>query len=280
MRVTLCSLKWAVVLSVLYTTPFLLGCKKTVTVKDIKTDTIYNIDTTILRDTVYDLTDSLVAYYNFNNGNLKDSSGWHNDIVFNSATPTTDRFGKPGNAYLFDGSTSYMRVTGAFSLTPKNLTLMAIVKFNGFSNGIGYGNSIVTKGDFENQPSNFYLRAYPLDTIPTVNTASETFMGYNGDGFTPRIVDSSVLIHTGQWYIIVFTFDPNNKNLYVDGHLVATMGCGTSIISAEDLYIGKSLSIGLGLNGENWFNGVIDEIRIYGKVLRPVEIQQFNKLTE
>ena len=56
------------------------------------------------------LKDGLMAYYNFNGGNLNDSSGLNNNIVFNNAVKTTDRFGKANNAYLFDGSSSYMQV--------------------------------------------------------------------------------------------------------------------------------------------------------------------------
>lgn len=52
---------------------------KTVTVHDttirvVHDTTIRNIhDTTKIHDTVYDINDDLVAYYNFNGGNLNDS---------------------------------------------------------------------------------------------------------------------------------------------------------------------------------------------------------------
>lgn len=65
---------------------------------------VYVHDTTTHTDTAYDLSNGLVAYYNFNGGNLNDSSGYNNNIIFNNAVPTSDRNGKSGNAYLFDGS--------------------------------------------------------------------------------------------------------------------------------------------------------------------------------
>jgi hypothetical protein len=68
----------------------LSSCTKTLTI--IKTDTLVQLDT------VYCLKCGLVAYYNFNNGNLNDSSGNGNNITFNNATPTADRFGNPNNA--------------------------------------------------------------------------------------------------------------------------------------------------------------------------------------
>ncbi len=116
----------------------LTSCKKE-TIYDTtyisKTDTtiINHTDTLIVTDSIYNITDGLVAYYNFNGGNLNDSSGYGNNIVFNNAASTSDRFGKPGNAYLFNGSTNYMYANNSSSLNPNNtITLMAIVKINGF----------------------------------------------------------------------------------------------------------------------------------------------------
>ena len=60
----------------------IVACTKT----QIVNDTTYYIikDTIILKDTVYDFKSGLVAYYNFVNGNLNDSSGYGNNISFNN----------------------------------------------------------------------------------------------------------------------------------------------------------------------------------------------------
>ena len=267
----------------LYSISFFYGCKKTVTIKDIHTDTIYHYDTTVLRDTVYDLTDSLVAYYNFNNGSLKDGSVWHNDIAFNSARLTSDRFGNPGNAYLFDGSTSYMRVpdAGSLEIGLANATIMAIVKFNDFNRNPGYGNCILNKGDFEITNGTYSLRAFPLDTLSGPNTATETFVGFYGDKLLTKVVDSSVFIQTGKWYIVVITYDHSELKMYIDGHLIATnSNLGPNLPNSWDLYIGKNFGAGLFDRQRSFFNGVIDEIRIYQKTLSSDYILQFNKLKE
>src|SRR5450755_3483012 len=141
----------------------LAGCSKTTTVHDTTTvtirDTIHTktTDTLTIRDTINscncNLADGLIAYYNFNGGNLNDSSGHDNNIIFNSAVKTTDRFGRANNAYLFNGSSSYMKVANSVSLNPANaITLMATFKINGYYSANCVNNQVFGKGwnDFIN----------------------------------------------------------------------------------------------------------------------------------
>ena len=58
----------------------LTSCKKEVihdTTVVTKTDTtiLHHTDTLLVPDSIYNITDGLVAYYNFNSGSLHDSSG-------------------------------------------------------------------------------------------------------------------------------------------------------------------------------------------------------------
>src|SRR5882724_11434957 len=137
------------------------GCKKTEIEHDttnhlVHDTTINNIhDTTIIVDTVYDLVHGLIGYYNFNGGNLNDSSGYGNNINLNTAIKTTDRFGRANNAYFFDGSVGYMRVPNSPSLNPSSITIMAIVEFAGFNDGICKVSQILMKG-FQDQDNGTY----------------------------------------------------------------------------------------------------------------------------
>src|ERR1700722_19410165 len=76
------------------------SCSKntTVTVHDTTIQVVK--DTITVIDSLFNDTAGLVAYYNFNGGNLNDSSGHHNNISFNNATLTSDRLGNANNAYL------------------------------------------------------------------------------------------------------------------------------------------------------------------------------------
>src|SRR5262249_49374028 len=138
-------------------------------------------DTTRIVDTGLDPTAGLVAYYNFNGGNLNDSSGYHNDITFNNATPTADRNGVPNNAYLFDGASTYMEVANSASLNPQQITLYAIFKVNGFYQGHDHDNFLFVK-DWDGSTGTYLLEYsdYVLSSDPPDST-HEWFLGGYGN---------------------------------------------------------------------------------------------------
>ncbi|MGH2648643.1 MAG: LamG domain-containing protein [Ginsengibacter sp.] len=269
------------------------SCTKTNTIHDTTTVNIHDTttvnihDTTTIKDTVVindtvmsKITKGLIAYYNFNGGNLNDSSGNSNNIVFSNATPTADRFGNPNNAFLFDGYSSYMQVTNSASLNPNNITMYAIVKPLGFYQGSCHGNSILTKG-WPDYANGFYtLRFYPLDNdagggvcAANPDTTQEFFGGGFGDnspafgyGAPGTSSSDSVYIQKNQWYTIAFTYDGSTARFYVNGALASSVpitGGITFTPNSFDLFFGQTGST----QYPYYFKGVIDEIRIYNRAL-------------
>jgi hypothetical protein len=257
-------------LFVLSTTQF-TACTKTktaiihdtTTVTKHDTTTVTKVDTLVVVDSVIDLKDGLVAYYNFDNGSLNDGSGYGNNITFNNATPTTDRFGNANSAYLFDGTTSYMQVPNSASLNPSNLTLMAIFKVNGFYTGPCHGNNLMSKGYPDGINGWYVLRFgnFGPDCNSPVDTSHELFLGgitgVGGAADTP-------MVKTGQWYNLIFTYDGIVSNLYLNGQLKKSWaGTASFATNSHDLFIGKHEDPSF----PYYFNGVIDEIRIYNEAL-------------
>ena len=113
---------------------------------------------------------------------LTDSSGYNNNIIFNNATKTIDRFGNPNNAYLFNGSSSYMRVQNSPSLNPNNITMYAIVNVAGFYTGVCSGNQILMKGH-QYQTNGLYALAFSDTAVGcgSFEFNKETFSGSYGD---------------------------------------------------------------------------------------------------
>jgi hypothetical protein len=260
------------------------SCTKTqtehdTTIKNIHDTTIKNIhDTTVIIDTFYNLKYRLVAYYNFNNGNLNDSSGNGNNIVFNNATVTSDRFGRAGNAYRFTGG-AYMRVPNSTTLSPSQITLMAIVRFNNYYSGLAWGNEILMKGPEDPANGVYGLRAHPVsyDLSQPLDTSKEMFTGFYGDGSNAGIADTTFIIHGGDWNTVIYTYDGFVCKLYVNGTLRNTRTAPFGFnVNSNDLYIGKTENPSFPYN----FDGAIDEIRIYSKALSPYLIGKLSALTE
>jgi hypothetical protein len=252
------------------------SCSKT----EVQHDTTIKVvnDTTVLYDTVFDLRTGLVAYYNFRNGNLNDSSGNGNTITVNTAAATNDRFGNTNSAYYFGGG-GYMKVNNSPTLNPSQITLMAIVKFNSFYTGSNYGTEIFMKGPADQAQGVYGLRSHPQNygvNVPA-DTLMENFVGFYGDGGNAGIIDPVTTIQNGKWYIIVYTYDGYNIKIYVNGNLEASRVLPfASYANNYDLYIGKTENPAF----PYYFSGVIDEIRIYNKALTPELIKGFNNLTQ
>ena len=239
------------------------------------TVTVVKHDTTVTVDSIYDITSGMVAYYNFNNGNLNDSSGYGNNLTNTSATATADRFGRAGNAYLFNGSSSYMQAASSQSLNPDNITLFAIVKLNAFYTGSCHVNQILGKGEPDNVNGFYCLRVsdFAASCSLPVDTTKEQVGGAYGDnnplGSGAGALADSVRIKTGTWYSLAYTYDGITSRMYINGVLKSSAVKSVPFSDATfPLLIGKHGDP----NFPYWFDGVIDEIRIYNRALPQVPL--------
>ncbi len=276
----LTSLSGIIILCILFTTQtHLSSCQKepiTDTVTIVKKDTVR-----ITEDcNCYDLKDGLVAHYNFTNGDLNDLSGNNNHIIFNNATKTADRFGNAGNAYLFNGTSSYMKVANSSSLNPHHITLMAILKFNGFNQSTCHGNSVIQKGNKEQEIGFYGLRASDMgnDCNAPLDPNRVIIYGFRGlDPSAATNLPDTNIVKLNKWLTVVFTYDGTQSKLYMNGKLArVSPGSPPHAPNSNDLYFGRGES----MQFPYWFNGVIDEIRIYNKALCEAEVREFEKLKE
>ncbi|NOT52318.1 MAG: PKD domain-containing protein [Chitinophagaceae bacterium] len=222
------------------------------------------------------LNQGLMAHYPFN-GNANDVSGNNNNPVFNSATLTTDRFGNPNSAYLFNGIDNYMRIPNSPTLNTANtISVCAWVKVSGFYNGTCHGNSIVMRGDQDYLPGNYGLRFddNPYTNmqncvIPSPDQIHQNFYGVDimapAPGYSPNI-------QIGTWYSVVYTNDGTTAKLYVNCQLkVSAPSGGLTFNGTHDLFLGR-------MNNSSypyWLNGVMDEVRIYDRALNASEVSAY-----
>lgn len=212
----------------------------------------------------------LMAFYPFN-GNANDESGNHNDPIFNNATLTADRFGKPASAYHFNGSNSYMRFRNSATLNFSNLiTLFVWVRPTGFYKDICHANSVISKGGGNYQPGNYairyddalYTNGNGCSDIP-VDSLHQNFRG-TGTVLEPY----SPFVTKDKWHAVLYTNDGTTAKLYVDCELKYSVAFAENFKNNEDLFFGKSDDPFYPF----WLNADLDEVRIYNRSLSENEI--------
>jgi len=199
-----------------------------------------------------DLERGLVAYYSFDDCSAKDLSGNGNDGIIYGAKCVDGKFGK---ALRFDGVDDYVEVPDSPSLDiTDEITIEVWVKGYGFA---GDFRQIVGKSpDTVLRHLNF---AYDL----RVDKAGPLRFSINNGDWQYVLAT----IEEGKWYHVVGTYDGSEMRLYVNGELKDTKSVSGSIITND-----APVSIGR-LPTDDYWNGIIDEVRIYNRALSEEEIR-------
>jgi hypothetical protein len=204
------------------------------------------------------LSNGLVAYYPFN-GNANDESGSGNNGTASGATLTADRFGNLNNAYHFNGTDANIQVVAAPSLQSlSNVSVSAWINIDPgstktFHNILGKRSSASADFDFTVSHETPAHRVRPTARLSGVWT----------------YFDGSTDIPKGSWHHVVMVYDGATLKSYVDGTNDGTLPA-TGVLSSvcPNVYIGSTEpSI-----PEGYFQGNIDEVRIYDRALTGVEV--------
>lgn len=221
-----------------------------------------------------DLNKGLVLYLPFK-GNTLDASPKGNHATNYGATLTADQWGNPNSAYRFDGTSSYMRIANAASLQcDTQITLCARVSVKGFYDGLCYGNSIIDKGYPDNISGNYNLRFLASNNISEScsfkDTTQHNYYGSFYNQIPTRLIRyNAPYIKPSEWDCLVYTYDGTTARMYVNGVLRHSYACSYDIgINTQDLLLGRHGNPSY----PYWFNGIMDEVRIYNRALNTLEI--------
>ena len=198
------------------------------------------------------LNDGLVAYYPFN-GNANDESGNGNHGTVYGATLTTDRFGNVSNAYSFNGVNTYIDM-GVLNI---NLPVTVSLWFNSSSINALY-DTLLGWND-------------PEDTGIQIMGNGDGKMRFRIGSNMEDVISQSTIDGDGIWHLVTITRENDVMKAYVDGVLEVTSNPSSLIVNAHKLYFGKSFQPD---NFNEYFNGKIDDVRIYNRALSEVEIQE------
>jgi hypothetical protein len=213
---------------------------------------------------------ALRAYYPFN-GNANDASGNNNNPVFNNATLTADRFGRPNSAYHFNGIDNFMRIPNSRTLNLKNMiTLSVWVRPTGFYHDYCHASSILTKGGGNYLPGDYALRfddALITSGMGCSEIVADTLhQNFRGTGTV--LVPYSPYIEKNKWYSVIYTNDGTSARLYVNCELKYTVPFRETFTNNDDLFLGKTNDPFFNF----WMNADLDDVRIYDRALTENEI--------
>src|SRR5579885_3475394 len=203
----------------------------------------------------------LVSAYSFSEGagsTVSDSSGNGDTGTINGATWTSA--GKYGSALSFNGTSSYVDLGNAASLQlTGSMTASAWVYATANPPDDG---QIIAKSDYTN--------GWQLKTTP--DTGVRTFGFAISDGTTHVQRYSKTVLSLNTWYYVtgVYNAAAQTLDIYVNGVLDDGVLSGT--VPAAQANAAQNALIGM-RSGGFYFNGTIDEVRVYNTALTQAAIQ-------
>jgi uncharacterized protein (TIGR02145 family) len=213
------------------------------------------------------ITTGLVAYWPFNSSTFDNSGHNYNATEFgNTFSYINDRNNNSSSAIQFNGTNNYLTVPTAvyfnsdFTIT----TWVNITSHNQWQNlldfGTGTTNNVVfgLSYDFSGNP-NFKVR----------------------NGVSESTLNPSLVLPTNSWKLLTLTLSNNKFKYYIDGvvadstnGLVNNPSERTASVETPVNVVRTSNYIGMSNFGSYYFNGALDDLRIYNRALSPIEIRE------
>ena len=222
-----------------------------------------------LNSPAFTLLNGLLAYFPFT-GNANDSSGNGNNGIVNGATLTSDRFGNSNSAYSFNGY-NYI-ITPGINLSSSNQ--MSISVWINNSNPSGPTNQNIYRQEIWGGPNTYDNLDFLLEIQNNGNRiAYGLATGVQNTTINPgAYTELRAVINPSNfnsiWHLIIATYDGSNKKLFIDGILV-----GTEAKTGNVVYSSSKSGIAVApANLVEFFNGKVDDLRIYNRALTQSEI--------
>jgi len=202
------------------------------------------------------LSNGLIAYYPFN-GNANDESGnnHHGDVY--GAEISSDMYDNINSAYSFNGYYDYIDVSSISDRIPVNHTRCAWIKTE--MDGIG---EILDTGNYANDRGCYFGVK-----------DNKLMVGGSMGNFQWNNVLIDVDVTDGNWHFVCATYENgNSSNVYMDGEFIDEAAIQYSL-GNWITYIGKNHKRDI-----QYFHGIIDQVRVYNRILSDSEIQTLCQL--
>ena len=196
------------------------------------------------------------------NDTILDYSTFKNNGIINGTnkTPLWVKKGRIGSALQFDGIDDHILIPEHPSLNSReSITLVAWINWNGEVNATDDLQNIITNGEWRRA-----LRVTEPDHWHGGNEVQVVLHVGN----TLHTIYSTTNVTEKEWQHLVMTYDGKAINIYVNGNLDTTKNVTGNITAAQvSTFIGTE-------EADYFFNGLIDEVKIYDRALSAEQIQQ------
>ncbi|MGI6637450.1 MAG: LamG domain-containing protein [Minisyncoccales bacterium] len=205
----------------------------------------------------------LVGWWNFDDdtGNIaKDSSGYGNNGTIVGATRVDGVPGTSGKAMDVSKGNHYIRLGPSNSILSDNVwTLSGWFNASQIDDSV-YPNRIITFHKATGSPS-----ANTGASLLVGDLSQAKLMYAKSGGSQAYLIHTD--IETDRWYHFVGSYDGETYRSYING------GDMKSVKSTFDGFGAAEAMIGTYSTGSYFFNGLIDDVRIYSRALTAYEVQ-------
>jgi len=223
-----------------------------------------------------DLLDGLVTYYPFS-GNANDASGSGHDGIVYGPTLTSDRLGNVNSAYSFDGVDDYINVLYSDAFQTSDFTFSAWIRSERDYITGGRGTVVAGRGeDFTTDRAWAWLSIGAKDD----KWGSGILTEYEDNGDTERVYATDIFPQNDTWTHLAATRSSDGEvTIYMDGTVIGNWASSPepTTMCDQDLTIGarwSSSTLSGPYNLGGFFDGSLDEIRMYDRALADAEVRE------